>query len=595
MPHFEQLVKDCEDIKLEINKFAEKKNISAKEIDFLLIDSTLYMKSKPEENFLEATTDMIAKLRSEEGALDENLQVKQRYTVKLMPKSEMQQSFEVKLLSDENHYRVVAKVNLKSAKKNEFLIHDIYNEIKRKKAYFGIVIGVFENSLKERIRDAISQPGNHFELDVCEGVAGEKSVDAKTVYAFKKEDISAKNHIVFIKSGESIATFTKKKQGTSGRNCNGEIVRPGEPSGSDDTALRAGEGVEAKEDEEAIEYIAAKNGYVIINEPDIMVDDKLELESLNLAQIGAIIAGIDSGTSLKIGSVEGEDAVGDGVRIEVENLEVVGNIGKAVHIKCKTLKVDGLTHMDSMIEAEDVNIKTHKGKLVGKHVVIERLEGGTVECEEAVISKMSGGTVSAKSIKVIEAYSNTHLIASNIIEMENIKGEDNKLTIDPRAYFAQNNEIMELTNEMNEMNENLKKDTKDYKERSSFISSTLNLAKELKTELEQLKKTNAPIPKVLKEKMLEYNSVLKEAKELNARIKQQKARIADIQQMLSVYDKESKKAVIINHNIWLGYNEVRLKLLNDDKTFFMVPKEGDKTIRLYEDSEGEMVLRGYAS
>lgn len=595
MPHFEQLIKDCEDIKLEISKFAEKKNISAKEIDYLLIDATLYMKSKPEEGFTEATPDSLSKLRSEEGALDENLQVKQRYTVKLIPKAEAHQEFEVKLLADDGHYRVVAKVNLISAKKNEFLIHDIYNEIKRKKAYFGILIGVFEDGLKERIRDAISQPGNHFELDVCKSPAGEKSVNAEVIYAFQKTDIPAANHIVFIKSGDKVATFTKKKTGSIGRNCNGEIIKPGEPSGGDESPVNAGEGIEVKEDETKIEYFANKNGYLVLNEPDIMVENDMELASLNLAQTGSILAGIDSGTSLKIGAVEGEDAIGDGVRVEVENLEVIGNIGKAAKIKCKTLKVDGLTHMDSTIEAEEVNIKTHKGKLVARHVVVERVEGGTVECEEAIISKISGGTVSAKTIKAIEIYSNVHLIASSLVEIENIKGEDNKITIEPGAYFVQNNEILELTDEMGEIMEGLKKDIKDFKERSSFINSTLGLAKELKKELDKLKNTGAAIPKVLKEKMLEYNRVLKEAKELNGRIKQHQARITDIKKVLATYDKETRNAVVVNHNIWLGYNEVRFKLLESDKTFFMVPKEGDKTIKLYQDEDGETVLRGYVS
>lgn len=591
MSHFEQIVKECEDIKSEINKFAESKKISPKDVDFELLDYFTFVKVKKEDPFVEATPETMNRLKDEDFILDPNLSIKQRYTIKLIPKGYVRRDFEVKLLGDEDNFKVVAKIKLINARKNELLIHALYNEIRRKKAYFGIVIGIFEGDIKEVIKGMLDEPGNLFEIDVCRSYIAKRSVDADFSYKVRGGEGISEGAIVALKQGELVATFIKKQKGTAGRNCKGEFITPREPEGSDSSPMAAGGGIESKEDESKIDFFAQKNGYVIIQNGSFSVDDTLSIESLNLAQTGSILAGIDSGTTLKIGASMDLDAIGDGIIVEVERLEVVGNVGKAAKIRAKSVKIEGLTHGSSMIECEEANIRTHKGYVKAKQITVQNLEGGTIEAENAIVSKLAGGTVRAKNIKAYEIYSNVNLNASKLIEIDSIRGEDNKVSIDASAYFEDREEIKNLILEKETISGILQSNIKKLKGSSSFIKQTLKMAKELQKEILHIKEKGGSIPKVLKEKMLKYNALLKETKQLNSDVKKDSDRLKDIERILHTYDNSIHDAIIINRGTWIGYNEVRFIPVSQ-KALFMVPREQDRVIKLFEDIDGKKSIKG---
>jgi len=591
MSHFEQIIKECEDIKIELHKVAEAKKISAKDVDFTLLDVFTYIKAKKEDSFIEATPEIISRFRDDDFILDPNVEIKQRYTIKVFPKSSAKREFEVRILSDEDSFKVLAKVEIKGGKKDEILLHQVYGEIKRKKAFFGLLVGILEDGLKERLRDAFSEPGRVFELPVCTTKSGKKSIDSSFTYEFRGSENIGQNCIVAIRAGEKIATFIKKQKGIEGRNCKGEFVAPKEPEGPDSPPLSPKEGISVKEEEGKTLFVAEKNGYIIIDSSTISVSDKLDIGSLNLAQTGSIIAGIDSGTTLKVGQVEGEDAIGDGITVEVENLEVIGNVGKATKIKAKTVKIEGMTHASSTIEADEISIKTHRGFVRAKKINIQNIEGGIVESEDCVVSKISGGSINSKNIKVYEVYSNAQLSASKLIEIDAMRGEDNKFTIDPRAYFIDREEIDAITKERENILTTLRINSKKLKDKSSFIKQTMTMAKELKNELEDIKTKGGSIPKVLKEKMLEYGTFLRNAKELNSSVKRDSERVKDIEKILHSFDKNTNQAVIINRGSWIGHNEVRFVLLGEDN-LFLVPRGEEKVLRIYEDIDGSKSIKG---
>jgi hypothetical protein len=596
MAFFEEIVKECEDIPKEIQKVATSKKVEASSLDFELLQVFLYVKTDEKEPFVEANSELKKKFKDNDFMLSDLVRIEQRYSIKIFPKEYLKLPAVVKLMTNPEASKVVAKIQVQKEGDPTLLINDIHHEIRRKKAYFGILVDVLDDGLQKKIEDAIRSSEKIFEVECCNSFIPKHSVDGHMEFAnenIEKSFGSDKVSFIALKAGEKVGTFFKKKLGEPGRNCKGEYIAPKEPEGEDSPPISVGEGIEAKEEEDKVEYIAQSNGYLIFENSQVSIKSELNLDSLNLAQTGSIIAGIDSGTTLVISNANDEgEAIGDGITVEVETLKVEGNIGKAVKIKAKKVEIAGLTHQSSVIEANEADIKILKGYLKARECKIERVEGGVAYGENVEAANMLGGSLNGRVVRVGDLHSNAHIAASEKIIINTLKGEDNHFRLDARAYYVQEEDIAALLIERESVSKKIVKYKKEMQQKASFLKTSIKMAKELKQEIVDIRKKGGQIPKVLKEKMIEYGHFITNAKNLNTSIKELTLRYQEIEKELVVYDSKIKDAKIENDNSWTGYNEVKFNLLLKNVDLSYKPRVSDKEIVLDEDLEGKLYIRG---
>ena len=150
--------------------------------------------------------------------------------------------------------------------------------------------------------------------------------------------------------------------------------------------------------------------------------------------------------SVQGGSVGSTDSSSSGTVVDVKELSIDGSIADNVKIKTQELNIDAQTHKKSSIAVKNTaNIKLHRGDLNASTANIEILEGGKVTASESInIGQMIGGVAIAPIVKIDNLMSNATIIASQLIEIKNISGENNKLIIDPTSIKNQNDEIKEI-------------------------------------------------------------------------------------------------------------------------------------------------------
>ena len=81
------------------------------------------------------------------------------------------------------------------------------------------------------------------------------------------------------------------------------------------------------------------------------------------------------------------------------------------------------------------NSELQGGDLRAKEANIDVLEGGTIEGDIVRIKKMLGGEIIARKVYIETLFAHGKIIAFESIEVDNIEGEGNTLSIDP-AHFG---------------------------------------------------------------------------------------------------------------------------------------------------------------
>ncbi|STP02281.1 hypothetical protein [Helicobacter canadensis] len=100
----------------------------------------------------------------------------------------------------------------------------------------------------------------------------------------------------------------------------------------------------------------------------------------------------------------------------------------------KILKINGLTHTDSRIEAKIAYIKSHKGNIKADMVVINVLEKGIVEAKVAYVESMLGGKIIADYVYVKNIRSYNEIYFRHSLVVDNILGEHNLFEYNPTKF-----------------------------------------------------------------------------------------------------------------------------------------------------------------
>ncbi|NPA82734.1 MAG: DUF342 domain-containing protein [Epsilonproteobacteria bacterium] len=600
---FDNVTLETENILNTIKDVARSQKVNPSLLDFDILDYKTFYKddTKSDAQWQELTKNNIVNLDKEKFFLNPSIYLKQIYNITIR-KKEPKEHFTLDLTVAVNKLFTKVTVNIKKSDNIHYyskLEQDLLDEINKKKVKAGIMLGVFEGSLSREVKKIVYKIKMDKMLKedqsflACEGFEPERSIDDRIIFhyksKFKKEDENGrvdhtkKGVILPVNKGEVIIEYIKAKKGVNGRNCKGKFIRVKEPVERYKDMIEVTENIEVKEEEDRILYIAKKNGYVNqIKRGVYDIGDKMEVGVVNLKSTGSIEAGTDTDVKLHIKDKSVfNDAVGPGMQIESSHINIQGNVGSGAVLKANDLVIGGQTHQNSKIFTKTGKINVHRGKVEGKEILINRLEGGYVEADVVKISQAVGGHIKAKKIIVKQLMSNSKLSASKLIEIKELKGSDNKFFIDPTVErdFVQKRD--DIKKEIERIKNLLKTLPQKGLQKQALIDKNRDTIESIKKKIAEYEALNRKPPATFTDKVEKFEKLKESYEKIQEQIRENRELLAQKEKELVDLQKSIFKARVVVHSPWTDFNEVTFRLITPPKNLTYYPDKGEDVKIVY--------------
>lgn len=534
--NFSPVLRNTFSIQKTLMELAIDRKIESKLLDFELLSHETFVKSKNSQEILINDTSTITK----ENLIDEEFEILQKYSIKVFSKKQNKDQ-KIKLKLSANKLKTKIMTNIEKGSLFDSSI-DLHRELKdliwHKKLKAGILIDIFEPFLDKQLKKLIKlvpkdkEIKKEIKMTVAIGIEPSIPVDANLQELYKQKNEDSKSIIDGVDKGELVLVYNKQKSGSNARSCTGRLIKAREPKILDPEPT-IDETINKKELDDTIEYYANTNGFVDKKNNNLTISKKLNLDSSDFKPSTNIETGEDKDISVHIShsSGESEDAVKGGVNIEAKELNVDGSVGANTKIKTQELKIDAQTHKKSTLEVENTaNIKLHRGDLTAKDAEIDMLESGKVKAHNSIyIKKMLGGEAIAPIVRVDELLSNCTIIASKLIEIKSIGGDNINLIIDPDSIQSYHDDLQRLTSDTKELKDYLKEKKKEFENEFKEHHSQIDRIKTFKLRILKAQKEGK---KPMKQDILrikEYKRVSLALSSTKLELEQSETRLCEMQ------------------------------------------------------------------
>ena len=591
---FKPIVIDTINVIKEIKNVAIANHLKTTELAFkLLRTSTYYSDEKSENNEMNAKEMKL--LLDDTFLLNPNLKITQHYRVEIYKIADQEEIHtllpDITLSGNKNLTKIIAIVSKNhdvkyTSKLEEKMIEDI--QIKKIKA--GILVGIRDQNMYKEVKKIVANIRVNGIIDqnqtfvVCQGVDEVASVNDDLIFHYKKKinakstdgkiDYSKRGYVLAVDKDECIIEYIKPQLGTAGRNCRGAFLPVKEPRKTNEIAIGITENLTKKESETSIKYIANRGGYVNFDKGNYDIQDQMEVNEISFKSTGSIDTSL--GSNIKINIKESDilkDAIGAGMSVETTEVHVQGNIGSGAKIKAKIAEIGGQTHQSSYIEADKIMISVHRGEANGQDIEIDRLEGGKVIGNTVHVKQMIGGEIIANSVKIDNLLSNAKITASEILEITELKGNNNKFIIDPSVTKEFNEMIESINQKIAKLEEDLKAYPRQLSAKKEFIDKNKPMAEMVKDKIMELKRSGVEPPVTLFAKIKDFQSKVIDYNTFLQIFKDKKEELQEYKEDLNKVQNKVFEAKIINHSAWKEFNEIRFRLICPPKDVTYNPKE----------------------
>jgi|GEM_PF-103069 len=607
---FKSIVIDTLNVIKELKNVAVANHLKADDLTFKLLRATTYYSDEKSENN-EMTEEEQKLLFDDNFLLNPNLKLTQHYRIEIYKADDQEDDHtplpDITLSGNKSLTKIIAMIAKSNdvrytSKLEEKMIHDI--QVKKIKA--GILIGIRDQNMYKEVKKIVANIRVNGIIDqnqtfvVCQGVDEVPSINDDLIFHYKKKinakssdgkvDYSKRGFVLAVDKDECIIEYIKPQVGTPGRNCRGAFIPVKEPRKANDAPIVITSNLVKKESETSIKYIANRGGYVNFDKGTYDIQDQMEINEISFKSTGSIDASL--GSNIKINIKEKDilkDAIGAGMSVETTEVHVEGNIGSGAKIKAKIADIGGQTHQSSYIEADKIFIAVHHGEANGIDVEIDRLEGGKVIGDTVHVKQMLGGEIIAKVVKIDSLMSNAKITASEILEVIELKGTNNKFIIDPSVTKEFNALIDSINVKIEKLDEELKAFPRQLSSKKEFIDKNKPMAEMVKEKIMELKRNGVEPPVTLfakikdfQEKVIDYNTFLQTFKDKKEELQEHREELNQVQNKVFT-------AKIINHSAWKEFNEVRFRLISPPKDITYNPKEHEiaREITLKDMGNGE--------
>lgn len=606
---FKSIIIDTINVMKELKNIAVANHIKPTDLSFKILKiATFYSDDKSEDN--EMGEEEMKLILDDAFLLNPIIKFKQRYRVEIF-KIEKEEDIDVlpqiTLSGNKSLTKIIATVaQSHDVKYTSKLEQAMIDDIQIKKIKAGVLLGMRDQNMYKEVKKIVSSIRINGILDqaqsfvVCQGVDEVLPINDDLIYHYKKKinakstdgkvDYSKRGFVLAVEKDECIVEYIKPQMGIPGRNCRGLFIAVKEPKKTNETPIGITANVVKKESETSVKYIANRGGYVNFDKGTFDIQDQMEINEISFRSTGSIDANITSNIKINIKEKDIlKDAIGAGMSVETTELVVQGNIGSGAKIKAKIVEIGGQTHQSAYIESDKITIAVHRGEANGREIEIDRLEGGKVIGDVVHVKQMIGGEIIAKIVKIDVLISNGKITASEIIEIQELKGNNNKLFIDPSVTKEFNEQILSINKKISVLEEELKAYPKQLGAKKDMIEKNKPTAEMVKTKILELKKNGVEPPitlfakvKDFQEKVVEYNALLQTYKD-------KKEELHEFRNSLNQVQTKVFTAKIINHSPWKEFNEIKFKLISPPRDITYNPKEREiaREIMLKDSGNGE--------
>ena len=594
-----------------LNEVSKKYDILVSTLDFDILSVDTYVKLTKDSDFVLADNETMELIKDRDLLLDEDLKIKQSYEIRVK-KFRFIDDFELigkmKVDKDITHSTyIVSPASLLIY--NDLLEMRLIDELKKKKLKSGMLIdtGLFDGKFYEDIQNLVAKIRvlgsieNEIEVELCQAKTPKKPIKLQILEHYKKHQTTnkrIKDFIYPIKQDELIIEIIKPKKGENGRSCRGKLIKVEKFREVEIPTYYINDDITKKEDNISIKYISNRNGYVYIKENVISIKDELEVNQISL-KTGNITGAEDSDIKLEVKeSGVLKEAIKDGMIVETTELLVKGNVGNGAKIKAKKLEIDGQTHKGSKILAQNAEINSHKGYLKANTALINRLEGGIVEANQVHITQAISGKVIAKEIKIDILGSHLTLIASELIEIENLKGTENRFIIDEAVVAHKEEYIKSIEEKVNKIDIKIRQYLDKFKSNKRVIFKNQKTIELIKEKIEELKEKNEVVNPVFIQKIKKFNDFVKKTKKIEEEIKNLKFQKEKLKNELDKIQNGAFSAKIVSHSGFNEFNRIEfhlteppIKMVYDTrdrdkmKNIFMLKDYGEMDYKIIGESE----------
>lgn len=607
-----------QNVSRELVDIAKSYGVTVDKLDFNLLEVQTYTRiseDKKETEWEEVSAGGLHELDDETALLNPHFQIKQTYEVEIYSKNPQEDKYkDFKLAVGANATKCKVYLSIQSGSHVQYnprFERELLVLINNKKIRAGILINIFDTVLDSaisklsasvRIQEEITYDKNETIL-IAEGYEPTLTTNDKIIFHYdKKEKLSEKDKIDYAARGfiqsvseeELLIEYIKPKKGKPGRNCRGEFISAEEPTSDNFPNFTIDDTIKMVDTKETIKYIALVNGYMSLDKNEYSIKKDLDIGEISFKTTGSISSGLESDVAISVKEADAvKDAIGTGMDVEVSEITIEGNVGPNASVNAMKAIVEGQTHKSSVMKAENLKINVHKGKAYGNNINITRLEHGIVEGDNVDISQAIGGNIRGREVMIGLCGSYVNVTASKLIEIKKLQGKENEFIIDPllkrdtKDNLDKNkDEIKKVTNEV----KNFKNEIEEYTKKIKEDTQSFN---DIKKKLIHYKKNGIKMPDAFVKQYKQFKKMQERLvltrKEYDSKydhLKLLTTRTASFQD--NIFD-----ARIINRDRWIGYNQLKFRLVDPPIELVYKPEEGssDKIFAIVEVDDGEFEIQ----
>ncbi|MDO9057286.1 MAG: hypothetical protein Q7U69_12170 [Sulfuricurvum sp.] len=585
----------------DLKKIARDHRIAVEKLDFDLLSYETYFKETMDEEWQLLRASNLLSQTTEVELRSPHFQIRQEYQIHIrLLKPHPYLDLHFSIATDKTKSKAIAIIQPTSKIPLKKGVQEWLKEaIVRKQLRHGLLIGLYDLDLDREINRLIIKIQKEgplaflYRLPIGEFFLPIAPINDKVILHYKELN-KTKSLIEGVNPEDLILEYVLPKYGRDGRACTGEHIAVADPVLKYATYILIDpETIRSEQDEESIRFYATVSGFVERKQGIFFISQELQIESASFKKTGSIETGLDKDVSLKINKkVDSEDAIGMGVNIDVQKLDVSGTVGGNAKIQACEVNIGAQTHKKSHINVSEIaNIHLHRGNLKAKEANIAILEAGKVEADIIRINKMMGGEIIAREIHIDTLYSNARVIALESITIQKIEGEGNNLIIDPLAIESYNYQISELEMNIRDKNSKIQIESKEFIARKIKLKEQNERIQQIQERvLAKQKKGEIPL-KADMVRLQQYKTEAEQLKEFVNLIKEAEASLQQLEEKLEKLYEADLHAVVTNYGIYNGHNRI---LFIDPKTRreYGITPEGKAThVRLQqEDDEKKFLL-----
>ncbi|MDD4854832.1 MAG: hypothetical protein PHQ22_04915 [Sulfuricurvum sp.] len=579
---------------------AKKTGVPIEKIGFDLLSYQTYYRGTVDEDWYTLETSRLEDVTTEIEIRASPFEVRQEYEL-ILHDIHPHPHFDLRLslASDKHKVKAIAIIDPSSVIPLKKGIQAyIKEEIYLKKLRAGLLIGITDSDLDTQINQLllkIQKEGplrEPYRMGITHFFPPIQPINDNVILHYKKASHD-NNLIEGVLPNDLIFEYIFAINGRNGRSCTGEHIHVGEPLiRYANTIAIDHETIRAEEDELSIRFYATQSGYVQRVNGLFSIAQELHLKHASFRDTGSIETGSDKEIYLKINHKDqSKDAVGSGVNIDVQTLDVKGTIGSNTKIQACDVTIGAQTHKKSFIEVqENATIHLHRGELKAKNATIEILEAGKVEAQTVHVAKMMGGEIIANHVIIDTLYSNAKITALNSITITVIVGEGNNLIINPRAIPSYQEQIDTLELNLKKANLHMQNKGKELLGKELTLKEQMNRIKQTQEKIKSTLAQNHPPLKADLVRIQQFKIALSELKNEQTAIKAHEDEIRIIKNELNKLYDADLYATITHQGSYNGHTQI---LFIDPKTsqkHIVSPQGTVKKVSIRREGEDKRII-----